>query len=108
MVTNLFLVVTLATVNMTVNSNPTMMTTVSGVGADAVEYNSVGLKNMGNRPLDKTWTTGVQENEAGSQVLDITALTSPMSFQAKRTGLLEIALIYLSTQPPSKLTLVRK
>ena len=37
--------------------------------------------------LDKTWTTGGQENEAGSQVLVFQVLTSPVSFQAEGTGL---------------------
>ncbi len=38
-------------------------------------------------PLDKTWTTRGQENEAGSQVLVLSALTSPVSFQAEGMGL---------------------
>ena len=40
----------------------------------------------GKSPLDKTWTTGGQENEAGSQVLAVTSLTSPGSFEAEGKG----------------------
>ena len=40
----------------------------------------------GKLPLDKTWTTGGQENEAGSQVLAIASLTSHVSFRAEGMG----------------------
>lgn len=37
-------------------------------------------------PLDKSWTTGAQENEAGSQVLVFQALASLGSIPTERTG----------------------
>jgi len=44
--------------------------------------------------LDKTGTTGVQENEEGSQVLLFQDLASLGSFQAERTGVSEIAFLH--------------
>ena len=42
----------------------------------------------GRKPLlDKTWTTGVQENKEGSQAFVNQVLTSPVSFQAEGTGI---------------------
>ena len=43
-------------------------------------------RRPGKSPLAKTWTTGVQEKEAGSQVLATASLTSPVSFQAEGKG----------------------
>ena len=37
-------------------------------------------------PLAKTWTTGVQENEEGSQVPANSVLASPVSFRAEGKG----------------------
>ena len=94
MVKNLLLVVMFAAAAnavAAVNANPATITTVAAVAA-AVDAENRGVVQK-NQPLDKTWTTGVQENEAGSQVLDITTLTSLMSFQAKRTGFLEPGLL---------------
>jgi hypothetical protein len=39
-----------------------------------------------NAPPAKTWTMGVQEDEAGSQVPAATSLTSLVSFQAEGKG----------------------
>jgi hypothetical protein len=44
------------------------------------------VKHPEKSSLDKTWTTGVQEKEAGSQVLVFQALASRGSFQTERTG----------------------
>jgi hypothetical protein len=61
-------------------SNPAVAMSAGGAGAD------VSGVSVGKSPLDKTWTTGGQENEACSQVLAVTLLTSPVSFQAEGKG----------------------
>ena len=55
---------------------------MAAVGAGA----KISGTGSGNPPLDKTWTTWGQENEAGSQVLAISSLTSPVSFPAEGMG----------------------
>jgi hypothetical protein len=47
------------------------------------------VRHPGNSSLDKTWTTGVQEKEDGSQVLALQALASRGSFQTERTGFVQ-------------------
>jgi len=43
-------------------------------------------RTAGISPLDRTWTTGVQENEEGPQVLVSQVLASPGSFLAEGKG----------------------
>ena len=63
-----------------VSSNPAAAVAVGSAGA---EIPGIG---RGNLSLDKTWTTRGQENEAGSQVLIVRSLTSPVSFTAEGKG----------------------
>ena len=66
------------------------MLAASGKPAAEVRARCAGAEipsvSPGNATLDKTGTTGGQENEAGSQVLAVSSLTSPVSFQAEGTG----------------------
>jgi hypothetical protein len=62
------------------SSNPAAIVATGDAGA---KMPSVG---SGAAPLAKTWTTGVQENEPGSQVLAVSSLTSRGSFSAEGTG----------------------
>ena len=66
------------------------MPAISGNAAAAMVARVAGADgaggSLGKSPLDKTWTTGGQKNEAGTQVLAIASLTSPMSFQAEGKG----------------------
>jgi len=59
-----------------ISGNPATAMVAGGTGA-AARNRSVG---QGNSYLAKTWTTRGQENEAGSQVLVVSALTSHGSF----------------------------
>ena len=66
---------------------------VSGLGVALAAIDPSGLvpqfttgHTAGDSPLAKTWTTGVQENETGSQMPVFAATASPGSFSAEGKG----------------------
>jgi hypothetical protein len=60
---------------------------VSQTAADHVGIRAENPRTDSRNPiLDKTWTTRGQEKTAGPQVLDISPLTSRVSFQAEGKG----------------------
>src|SRR5438128_8898550 len=61
-------------------SKPAAIAEAGQAGAESLGF------AVGFLPLDKTWTTTGQENEAGSQVLANSRLTSPVSFSAEGKG----------------------
>ena len=62
------------------------MATPGAAGATIVRATPSG-SNRQVSTLDKSGTTGGRKNEAGSQVIDYSALTSPVSFKAEGKGL---------------------
>jgi hypothetical protein len=75
-----YLMMIVLTATLAVNGNP-----ATGVVAGDVRAKCPGVSPR-KPSLDKTWTTRGQENEAGSQVLAVTSLTSHGSFPAEGTG----------------------
>jgi hypothetical protein len=65
---------------MAVECSPAVLVAARRAGAE-----DLGVR-LRKAPLDKTWTIGGQEDEAGSQVLAVTSLTSPGSFPAEGKG----------------------
>ena len=65
------------TAMLAVSSNPAAMT-AAGAASPGV--------SPGEAPLDKTWTTRGHRDQMGSQVAEISALTSPGSFSAEGKG----------------------
>ena len=63
------------------NASPAVTKTAGDTGAAVTNGARQGISL-----LAKTWTTGVQGNEAGSQVLGNTSLTSPGSISAEGKG----------------------
>jgi hypothetical protein len=63
-----------------ISSNPVATMAAGGAGA------GIPGVSQGNSLLAKTWTTGVQKKEAGSQVLATASVTSRGSFEAEGKG----------------------
>jgi hypothetical protein len=66
--------------SLAIGSNPATAMVAGGAGAE------IPGVSPGKTFLDRTWTTWGRKNEAGSQVIVVTSLTSPSSFQAEGKG----------------------
>ena len=76
MLTRVFTLTVLTAIGAVCSSNSADQRNMPDTGIDSPEF----------LDLDKSWTSGGQENENGSQVTTAKALASRVSFQAERTG----------------------